>query len=478
MDRITIPAGIDAELREWLEGHPERHERAALVLFREYDRGTTNLPTSKRWVAADLILLGDDWILNSSACHIEINLRKTPEVYLRCELEGLELGFVHSHPSGAAQFSDKDESNERNILRGLGGCNRPDSPLISLILCDGQWIGRVRTADKPNLVNGVRHVISLGEHVRIQLPESGPDDDLRARQAAAFGKPFNERLRSLRVGVVGVGGTGSPTATLLARAGVGELVLVDGDDLERSNLNRVRGYRDADVGKKKAETLTTYINALKVGCAAIAIPKYLEDGCEAIDALSGCDIIFGCTDDVLGRELINLASHYYAIPLIDTGLTGRVLSTREGAELLDHRARISLIIPENSACLRCQRVVTDEKLKYADAVKLRPELKGLSRDRLLKEFYLVGGGEEAPGVGPFTSAAADFSVATLMNLIQPYRKLDSDLRPDNIWVDFVHLGFHSNEPMDSANCFCCGPNGIKAGDLEGHRLNLPLFKKL
>lgn len=454
------------------------HERAALLFFRKYDRGGTNLPMSTRWVAVDIFFLDDDWVLSNSACHIEINLRKFPEVYLRCELGGLELGFAHSHPDGALHFSEKDDENERNILRGLGGCNLPDSPLISLVLCESQWIGRVRKADKPDEAADVRHVTSLGDHVRVYHRQTGFKDEIRLRQAAAFGKPFNERLRSLRIAVIGVGGTGSPTATLLARAGVGELILIDGDDLERSNLNRVRGYRNADVGKKKAKTLAAYINSLQVGCNSVAINKFVEESPEAIDAISGCDFIFGCTDDVLGREIINLASYYYAVPLVDTGLTGRILATKESAELLDHRARISLIIPERSACLRCQRVVTDEKLKYADAVKRRPELKGFSRDRLREEFYLIGGGEDAPGVGPFTSAAADFAVASFMNALQPYRRLDTDLRADNVWVDFVHLLIHSNEPMDSETCFCCGPHGIKAGALETYRLHLPILGKL
>nr|WP_287301218.1 ThiF family adenylyltransferase [Mesorhizobium sp.] len=71
------------------------------------------------------------------------------------------------------------------------------------------------------------------------------------RQEAAFGEPFNEKLRSLRVAIVGGGGTGSSVATLVARAGVGELIIIDGDLLEDSNLNRVRGYRRRDVGESK-----------------------------------------------------------------------------------------------------------------------------------------------------------------------------------------------------------------------------------
>lgn len=334
MDRVTLPASIDADLRDWLEGHPKGHERAALVFFREYNRGGTELPHSTRWLASEVILLDDEWIISSSACHVEINLRKFPEVYLKCELGGLQLGFVHSHPAGALFFSDKDDANERNILRGLGGCNNPDSPLVAMVLCEGRWIARIRRANDPASAVDARHVMCLGIPTRMYVRGESPDDEIRLRQAAAFGKPFNERLKSLRIGVVGVGGTGSPVATLLARAGVGELILIDGDKLEKSNLNRVRGYRYDDVGHPKAKTLATYLNGLEVGTVAVDIEGYLQDSPRAIDAISGCDFVFGCTDDVNGREILNLAAHYYGLALIDTGLTGRVIMVDGEAELL------------------------------------------------------------------------------------------------------------------------------------------------
>ena len=61
--------------------------------------------------------------------------------------------------------------------------------------------------------------------------------------------PSSIRFRAV---VVGAGGTGSAVATLLARAGVGELIIIDGDDLAGSNMNRVRGYQAKDIGKNKA----------------------------------------------------------------------------------------------------------------------------------------------------------------------------------------------------------------------------------
>ena len=61
------------------------------------------------------------------------------------------------------------------------------------------------------------------------------DDGIAARQAAAFGQPFVDMLRSLRIGVVGASGTGSSVLTLLARAGIGELVIIDNDKVANSD---------------------------------------------------------------------------------------------------------------------------------------------------------------------------------------------------------------------------------------------------
>ncbi|MFK4719444.1 molybdopterin/thiamine biosynthesis adenylyltransferase [Bradyrhizobium niftali] len=478
--RITLLASQNLQLQEWLKGDPDGRERGAILLFRKFDRTVENQSPSIRFVLVDIIEMSGDWVMESTRTSLRINMRKLTDLYFRCEQEGLELGFAHSHPSGHLEFSAKDDANERNILRGLVGSNGAHSMLVAMVLCDGNWIARVRRGEKPLAPEPVRHVSSLGEHLVLY----GVSGDVRPteilkRQEAAFGKPFNKKLQSLRVVVIGAGGTGSSAATLLARAGVGELIIVDGDNLEETNLNRVRGHRKKDLGENKAKVLAEFIHSLGLKVSVSWIGEFLDNSPKAIDALATADVVFGCTDDIAGRDILNQALYYYALAYIDTGLTGRIDTDASGEPYLrDHRGRVSCILPESGSCLRCQRVVTDMKLKYEQAIEERPELAELDAETLEREYYLVGGGEQAPGVGPFTSATADAAVATLMDLIKPFRTLPPDLRRDNIWQDFVHGTIHSNEPLDDPECIFCRQHIVLLKDEGRYRLEMPALGAL
>lgn len=478
--RIILPGSINARLRSWLAGHPDGHERGAFVLFRKFDRHVEGLSTSARYIALEVVELDGDWVESSSPTHLRINLRKLQPLYLRCEQEGLELGFVHNHPVGPSAFSAKDDVNEQKILEGYAGCNGVAVDLVALLLAADHWWARVRTGQTPGDAVTARHVLTLGEKMVLDLQDvSDRDDDTTQRQAAAFGKPFNRKLRSLRAVVIGAGGTGSALATLLARCGIGELIIVDGDQLEDTNLNRVRGYRRTDVGKSKANTLTAYIQSLGLACTVASIPEFLDRSPKAVDALATADVIFGCTDDVAGRDILNQATYYYCLGFVDMGLTGAIGTDEAGQPFLrDHRGRISTVLPEAGACLRCQGVVTEAKLKYERALRERPELADLDPETLRREYYLTGGQESAPGIGPFTSTTADMALASFMNLVRPYRDTPSDLRQDNFWIDFVHLNIYSNLPKIDPDCFCCGGPGLRNASEGRYRLGLPSLGKL
>lgn len=117
-------------------------------------------------------------------------------------------------------------------------------------------------------------------------------------------------------------------------------------------------------------------------------------------------------------------------------------------------------------------------IQFEEALKQNPGLADIPPGELEREFYLRSGGVGAPGVGPFTSAVAEQAVATLMNLIKRFRRIPSDLRDDNIWVDFIHMNIHSNEPQSNPACLHCQTGFLLLKKEEQYRLDTPKLGKL
>lgn len=83
------------------------------------------------------------------------------------------------------------------------------------------------------------------------------EEDLLKRNV----KGISKKLKKAKVCILGLGGLGSNVATLLARAGIGSLKLVDFDIVEASNLNRQQ-YRISHIGMKKTEAIKTIIKEI------------------------------------------------------------------------------------------------------------------------------------------------------------------------------------------------------------------------
>ncbi|VAW75797.1 Sulfur carrier protein adenylyltransferase ThiF [hydrothermal vent metagenome] len=474
--RITLLESLESNLIDYLTGHPDGHERAAIIFFRRLSRPVKNLPNSDRYISVDTIPFDEKWINSSSASHIDFDLEHLREVFRRCEEEDLVFGFVHNHPTGYAGFSDTDDCNEFNLIQAISNRNGLDSKLVALLWDGKQWHARVRNAQSPHDSIPVRHTLVVGKHIKIygyQIEEID-DKHASARQAAAFGKPFVGMLKSLRVIVIGASGTGSPTTTLLARSSVGEIITVDNDKFDPTNINRVRGSKTRDKGRNKAEMLAEFIKDIDLPSVEIvAIDALIDKSPEAVDALASADIVFGCTDDQIGRELLLNAVYYYAQPLIDVGLGGDLDEDKDGNPYLRyHFGRVSTILPEYGECLFCQDVINETWIRTEFELRSNPNMS----DEEIKAKYLQKSGENAPGVGPFTSATADYGVAGFYNLIRPYRVLPEELRNDQILIDFVYMSLSSREQKNNKECPYCGTHSLLVKK-EKYRLNRPSLGK-
>lgn len=122
-----------------------------------------------------------------------------------------------------------------------------------------------------------------------------------------LGREGQERLKLGSVLVIGAGGLGSPALYYLVAAGVGRIGIVDFDVVDESNLQRQILYTTEDVGKSKAgrakERLTDLNPYVK-----IEVHEILLNSSNAIEIISGYDVIIDASDNLPTRYLVNDAS--------------------------------------------------------------------------------------------------------------------------------------------------------------------------
>lgn len=413
MQDLVLLEPHQAELRAML--HTETGaEAAAYVIFGRAQIGAdpwTGAPRT-RFISHAIRAIPEEDRVSASPLHITWCTRGLVRELGRAARDGLNLGIVHTHPGGRAVFSDQDDRNEADLARAI--CNRygPSHPFISLLLAgDGGMAARIWS---DNAVAPFQRIGVVGRRLRFlgSLGASNGDLGILERQARLFGPEVNKILRGMRVAIVGCGGTGSPVAMLLLRLGVGQLLLIDKDVVEVTNLNRVHGARRADVGTPKIEVLAREIRRADLG-VAVATLRAWAGAPEARDALKACDVIFGCTDDHDGRALLNRFAYFYGVPLIDVGLR---MTPAEGAQPYNMTTRLSVIAP-GGACLLCRGVIDPRRAAEEHLERTDPE----GFRRLKAEAYVEGGGDPAPAVVTFTTEAATMAVNELMQALTGFR---------------------------------------------------------
>ena len=187
-------------------------------------------------------------------------------------------------------------------------------------------------------------------HAHLAAPQPDYSRQMRLREVGEAGQA---RLRASTVGVIGAGGLGVPVLQYLAGAGVGEIVVIDGDRLEASNLHRQTWYSLADCGNPKATLAASRVVALNPEVKVRAETLRL-DAMNATQLLAGCDVIVDCTDNFSSKFLLNDIAHSLGIPLVL-------------ASVHQFEGQLQLIDPRRgSACLRCLWPQATQEGAYSD----------------------------------------------------------------------------------------------------------------
>ena len=172
---------------------------------------------------------------------------------------------------------------------------------------------------------------------------AAPDTDRYSRQVlfAPIGEAGQQRLAAATVALVGCGATGAAAAALLARAGVGSLILIDRDFVEESNLQRQVLFDEADAAAAtpKAEAARRQIARFNSDIQVQAhVADLVPDNIHSL--LADAQLILDATDNFETRYLINDYAIEQARPWIYAAAVGAYAATMN-------------ILPGDTACLAC-----------------------------------------------------------------------------------------------------------------------------
>jgi hypothetical protein len=346
----------------------------------------------------------------------------TAEFVMDCVLEcaDLKMAYVAVHCHGGSDtvaFSKTDmESHERGY------------PALRDIL-EGRPVGGLVFA---------RHAVAgdiwLAEGQRVPLEvlvvAGHPIDELRAapftasaragemfdRQSRLFGDRGQAILGRQKVGVIGAGGAGSIVLEQLARLGVGEVVVIDPDRIEPSNLSRVVGSRRRDTlpgltnpklgslarwaTRHRRSKVSIARRAMRAANARIRVTSHCDNVVEAapVRDLIDCDYLLLAADSMQARHVFNALVHQYLIPGGQMGVKAQV--RKQDGSIVDLFVVYRAVIP-GEGCLWCNGLILPDQLQR----------EATEADQLRRQRYVGDDDVPAPSVITLNGIAASLATS-------------------------------------------------------------------
>jgi molybdopterin/thiamine biosynthesis adenylyltransferase len=323
----------------------------------------------------------------------------------KARLEGWSLLLAHTHPFADEHvaFSPLDDEGEQVLMPSLFG-RAPDRLHGALVLGKDSALARIWSdpQERPPPPTTDR-IVEVGRRVRAHARGQdrslavGPEHD---RSVRAFGRDGQATLAALRVGIVGLGGLGSIVAEQLAHLGVRQMLLIDPDHVEPTNLNRVVGATRSSVGRSKVEVTGDLVRRIRPETGVETLAGDVT-GSRCARSLVSADFVFCCTDSHGSRHVLNQLAYQHFVPTLDMGV--RIDVRGERVERVT--GRVQMLAP-GLPCLVCQNLL--------DPAQVRRDL--LAEDARAADPYIVGAArpDPQPAVISLNGTVASMAVSMML----------------------------------------------------------------
>ena len=135
-----------------------------------------------------------------------------------------------------------------------------------------------------------------------------------------FSEQNVEKLEKSKISIIGIGGIGCPLAIYLVSSGLKYIQLIDGDIIEKSNLNRQILFTSDDIGQKKVTIAKKKLLKINPNCQIKIINENLNKS--NINNLCNSSIIIDTSDSWETMKIVNEYCVKESIPLVSSSVVG------------------------------------------------------------------------------------------------------------------------------------------------------------
>lgn len=245
--------------------------------------------------------------------------------------------------------------------------------------------------------------------------------------ALSGGNPLKiqEKLENSHVVILGCGGIGNIVSALLATSGIGQLTLIDEDNIELSNLTRQILFSMNDCGNSKVQILKTALesrnNEIKINTICEKISG------NNLQILDDADLIVLSADETNCLELVNNYCIKEGISYISAGY------------VQDVAVWGPFVIPGKTGCFYCQDNVVND-------ISLPPEFKEM--------VEAINRGHQAPSIGPINMIAASHATLDVIKYLGQFGTIQSMNKRLGVWTHDLKIEEQSCNKNE--NCVVCG----------------------
>jgi molybdopterin-synthase adenylyltransferase len=386
-----------ASQKFWSDMLSSTSETASIILARAVQLE----PNDYRLLVAETVYVPQEAYEKRTTDLIVIHPEFLATVFKKARHQKYSVIMTHTHPwAEQVSASAVDIEGEQLLLPTLFR-RVPDVPHGRLILGQRTFDAMLCLAPK-----GERLPLELFDVGRsIKRVTNGPTqvsvNESFDRQVRAFGYEGQKKIESLRVGIVGLGGTGSLVAQQLAHLGCKDFLLLDTDLLEATNLNRVVGATHGDIGRPKVDIIAELVRRIRPAAKIEAVHSSVLVASVARKLVS-TDLFFCCTDTQGSRAVLTQLAYQYLVPAFDLGVQ---IEAKNGS--VSHiTGRVQMLAP-GLACLVCSDLL--------DADAVRRDLMTEAQRRA--DPYIVGRNETQPAVISLNGTVASLAVTMYLSAV-------------------------------------------------------------